>query len=183
MDTWPSHPACACWTSHSKFGHPFTAITASTLLWRLSSRCWRHSNTRALVRWRTDVKWGGLGFNQCCSSSQRCPAGLRSVQDTSCHRACFVHRSIEHLGLFVLGKITCNATGYKGMLDNCVLSTEHNCLVVMVRCLCSFGHLVLCIHHKSTVMLRNLQSCEMNRKFSLRLEVIIFAWNKNFVFR
>ena len=54
---------------------PFTAITASTLLGRLSIKCWNiapgncfHSATRALVR-------SGSRSN----SSQRCSMGLRSV--------------------------------------------------------------------------------------------------------
>ena len=63
---------------------PFAAITASTLLGRLSTRCWNiaagtcfHSATRALVRLGTDVGRLGLAHSRCSNSSQRCSMGLR----------------------------------------------------------------------------------------------------------
>ena len=64
---------------------PFAAITASTLLGKVSTRCWNiavgicfHSATRALVRSGTDVGQLGLTHNQHSNSSQRCSMGLRS---------------------------------------------------------------------------------------------------------
>ena len=64
---------------------PFAAITASTLLGRLSTRCWNtvtgicfHSATRAFLRSGTDVAQLGLARSQCSNSSQRCWMGLRS---------------------------------------------------------------------------------------------------------
>ena len=66
---------------------PFTAITASTLLERLSTRCWNiaartcfHSATSALVRSGTVVGLLGLVRSRRSNSSQRCSKGLRSVQ-------------------------------------------------------------------------------------------------------
>jgi hypothetical protein len=71
-------------TSHSKIMGinidlvpPFAAITASTLLARLSTRCWNiaagtcfHSTTRALVRLGTDVGRLGLARSWRSNSSQ-----------------------------------------------------------------------------------------------------------------
>ena len=96
-------------TSHSKimsikmeFVPPFAAITASTLLGRLSTRCWNiaagtcfHSATQALLRLGTDVgRLGlargrlGLARSRRPNSSQRCSMGLRSGllagQSSSC---------------------------------------------------------------------------------------------------
>ena len=78
-------------TSHSKIMGinmeliPFAAITVSTLLGRLSTRCWNiaagicfHSATRALVRSGTDVGQLGLVRSRHSNSSQRCSMGLRS---------------------------------------------------------------------------------------------------------
>ena len=80
-------------TSHSKMMGinmglvpPFAAITAFTLLVRLSTRhFWNitvgpcfHSATRALVRLATDVGRLGLTRSQRSNSSQRCSMGLRS---------------------------------------------------------------------------------------------------------
>ncbi|KAK6307892.1 hypothetical protein J4Q44_G00211630 [Coregonus suidteri] len=63
----------------------FAAITASTLLGRLFTRCWNiaagtcfHSATRALVRSGTDVGRLGLAYSRRSNSSQRCSMGLRS---------------------------------------------------------------------------------------------------------
>ena len=64
---------------------PFAAITASTLLGRLSTRCWNiaagtciHSATRVLlVRFGATDVWC-LARRQCSNSSQRCSMGLRS---------------------------------------------------------------------------------------------------------
>jgi hypothetical protein len=60
-------------------------MTASTLLGRLSTRCWNiaagtcfHSATRTLVRLGTDVGRLGLARSRCSNSSQRCSMGLRS---------------------------------------------------------------------------------------------------------
>ena len=62
----------------------FAGILASTLLGRLSSRCWNialgtffHSATRALVRSGTDVGWLGLARSRRSNSSQRFSMGLR----------------------------------------------------------------------------------------------------------
>jgi hypothetical protein len=64
---------------------PFVTKTASTLLGRLSTRCWNiavrscfHSATRALVRSDTDVGRLGLAHSRHSNSSQRCSMGLRS---------------------------------------------------------------------------------------------------------
>ena len=80
----------ACRTFHSKIMAikmelvPFAAIIASTLLGRLSTRCWNivagtcfHSGTRALVRSGTDVGRLGLARSQHSITSQRCSMGLR----------------------------------------------------------------------------------------------------------
>jgi hypothetical protein len=60
-------------------GRPFAAITASTLLGRLSTRCWNiaagsffHSVTRALVRLGTDVGLLGLACSRRSNSFPRC---------------------------------------------------------------------------------------------------------------
>jgi hypothetical protein len=65
-------------------GPPFAAITASTLLGRISTRCCNiaagtcfHSATRALVRSGTDVGRLGLAHSRCSNSSQRYLMGLR----------------------------------------------------------------------------------------------------------
>ena len=79
-------------TSHSKIMGinmelvpSFAAITASTLLGRLSTRCWNiaagicfHSATRAFVRSGTDVGRLGVAHSRCSNSSQRCLMVLRS---------------------------------------------------------------------------------------------------------
>ena len=79
-------------TSHSKIMGinmelvpPFASITASTLLGRLSTRCWNiaagtcfQSATRPLVWSSTDVGLLGLSRSQCSNSSQSCLMGLRS---------------------------------------------------------------------------------------------------------
>ena len=82
----------ACRTSHSKIMGinmelvpPFAAVTASTLLGRLSTRCWNiaaetcfHSGIRVLMRLGTDVRRLGLARSRRSNSSQRCLMGLRS---------------------------------------------------------------------------------------------------------
>lgn len=62
----------------------FAAITASSLLGRLSTRFQRvfvgffvHSFYRAFMRWGTDGGQKGLACNLCFSLSQRCLMGLR----------------------------------------------------------------------------------------------------------
>src|SRR4029434_6078389 len=66
-------------------GPPFAAITASTLLGRLSTNFWSvsvgigaHSFCRAFMRSGTDVGREGLGRNLRSSSSHRCSMGLTS---------------------------------------------------------------------------------------------------------
>ena len=95
---------------------PFTAITASTLLGRLSIRCWNnavgtcfYSATRAMVRSGTDVRGLGLALSRHSNSSQRCSMGLMgSVQARQvlphqsrtnhfCIVFCIVHRGIVML--------------------------------------------------------------------------------------
>ena len=65
---------------------PFAAITVSTLLERLSTRCWNisegtcfHSATRVLVRSHTNVGRLDLACCQRSNSSQMCLMGFRSV--------------------------------------------------------------------------------------------------------
>jgi hypothetical protein len=82
---------CSSNISFQNHGHyygvcpPFAAITASTLLGRLSTRCWNiaagtcfHSTTRALVRSSTDVGRLGLARSRRSNSSQRFSMGLKS---------------------------------------------------------------------------------------------------------
>ncbi|XP_058258308.1 uncharacterized protein LOC131361290 isoform X2 [Hemibagrus wyckioides] len=66
-------------------GPPFAAITASTLLGRLSTRfrsvfmgIFDHSSRSAFVRSHTDVGREGLALSLRSNSSQRCSIGLRS---------------------------------------------------------------------------------------------------------
>uniref|UniRef100_A0A3P8T6V7 mRNA m(6)A methyltransferase n=1 Tax=Amphiprion percula TaxID=161767 RepID=A0A3P8T6V7_AMPPE len=66
-------------------GPHFAAVTASTLLGRLSTRfrsvfmgIFDHSSRSAFVRSHTDVGPEGLALSLCSNSSQRCSIGLRS---------------------------------------------------------------------------------------------------------
>jgi hypothetical protein len=115
-------------------GPPFAAVTASTLLGRLSTRSWNiatgicvHSATRALVRLGTDVGWLVLIHSQCSSSSQRCSMEFR--WRALCRPVKFFHTNLDKPFLYGphCASGQCHAETEKGLPQNVATNLEaHN---------------------------------------------------------
>ena len=115
-------------TSHSKIMGinmelvpPFAAITASTLLGRLSTTCWNiaagtlsHSATRAFVRSGTDVGRLCLIRSRRSNSSQRCLMGLKSglcVGQSSSSSPISTNNFYMYLALYLAFPNCCHKVG------------------------------------------------------------------------